>query len=278
MVQIRSARELTQMRKSGEMVARVLFELSKFAKPGVSLLELNQLAEELTLSMGAKPAFKGYLGYAHSLCTSVNEQVVHGVPSNRKLNEGDVIGLDFGLVYQGFYGDSAITIGIGQISEKAKKLLQTTKDSLYAAIDASREGNSLKDIARAIEETIKPHRYGIVREFVGHGIGTKLHEEPQVANYEAGASNLKLKAGMTIAIEPMINEGTHRVRVLGDKWTVTTEDGGLSAHYEHTIAITSGEPEILTAWTNLIDTAKENNLDPETLKRGAYGQRGPNPS
>jgi len=193
MVQVRSSRELNQMRKSGELVSRVLFELAKFANPGVTLLELNQLAEELTLSFGAKPAFKGYLGFAHTLCASVNEHVVHGVPSQRKLNNGDIIGLDFGLVYDGFYGDSAITVGIGNISENAKQLLQVTKDSLYAAIDAARPGNTLKDIARAIEETVKPHHYGIVREFVGHGIGTKLHEEPQVANYEAGASNLKLR-------------------------------------------------------------------------------------
>jgi len=277
MVQIRSARELAQMRKSGEMVAKVLFELTKAAKPGVSLLELNQIAEELTLSMGAKPAFKGYLGYAHSLCTSVNEQVVHGIPSHRKLVDGDVIGLDFGLVYEGFYGDSAVTLAVGKVSDKAKKLMQVTKDSLYAAIDAARAGNTLKDIARAIEDTIRPHKYGIVKEFVGHGIGTKLHEDPQVPNYEAGASNLKLRSGMTIAIEPMINEGTHRVKVLGDKWTVATEDGSLSAHYEHSIAITDGEPEILTSWTNILKEA-EKNLDSETLKRGAYGQRGSNPS
>jgi methionyl aminopeptidase len=277
MVQIRSARELAQMRKSGEMVAKVLFELTKAAKPGVSLLELNQIAEDLTLSMGAKPAFKGYLGYAHSLCTSVNDQVVHGIPSHRKLVEGDVIGLDFGLVYDGFFGDSAVTLGIGKISDKAKKLMQVTKDSLYAAIDAARGGNTLKDIARAIEDTIRPHKYGIVKEFVGHGIGTKLHEDPQVANFEAGASNLKLRPGMTIAIEPMINEGTHRVKVLGDKWTVATEDGSLSAHYEHTIAITEGEPELLTSWINILKEA-ETNLDSETLKRGAYGQRGSNPS
>jgi len=277
MVQIRSARELAQMRKSGEMVAKVLFELTKAAKPGVSLLELNQIAEDLTLSMGAKPAFKGYLGYAHSLCTSVNDQVVHGIPSHRKLVEGDVIGLDFGLVYDGFFGDSAVTLGIGKVSDKAKKLMQVTKDSLYAAIDAARGGNTLKDIARAIEDTIRPHKYGIVKEFVGHGIGTKLHEDPQVANFEAGASNLKLRPGMTIAIEPMINEGTHRVKVLGDKWTVATEDGSLSAHYEHTIAITEGEPELLTSWINILKEA-ETNLDSETLKRGAYGQRGSNPS
>jgi methionyl aminopeptidase len=277
MVQIRSARELAQMRKSGEMVAKVLFELTKAAKPGVSLIELNQIAEDLTLSMGAKPAFKGYLGYAHSLCTSVNDQVVHGIPSHRKLVEGDVIGLDFGLVYDGFFGDSAVTLGIGKVSDKAKKLMQVTKDSLYAAIDAARGGNTLKDIARAIEDTIRPHKYGIVKEFVGHGIGTKLHEDPQVANFEAGASNLKLRPGMTIAIEPMINEGTHRVKVLGDKWTVATEDGSLSAHYEHTIAITEGEPELLTSWINILKEA-ETNLDSETLKRGAYGQRGSNPS
>jgi methionyl aminopeptidase len=265
------------MRKSGELTSRVLFELTKHVQPGVSLLELNKIAEELTLSFGAKPAFKGYLGFAHSLCASVNEQVVHGVPSERKLVEGDVIGLDFGLVYEGFYGDSAVTVGVGKISEKAKKLMQVTKDSLYSAIDASREGNTLKDIAKAIEQTIKPHGYGIVREFVGHGIGTRLHEDPQVANYEAGASNLRLKAGMTIAIEPMVNEGTHRVRVLGDKWTVTTEDGGLSAHYEHTIAITDSDPEILTSWTTVLNEAQSTQpLD--IIKKGAYGQRGSNPS
>ncbi|NBX92205.1 MAG: type I methionyl aminopeptidase [Proteobacteria bacterium] len=277
MVQIRSKRELAAMRKSGELTSRVLFELTKHVKPGVSLLELNNIAEELTLSFGAKPAFKGYLGFAHSLCTSVNEHVVHGIPSERKLAEGDVVGLDFGLVFNGFFGDSAVTVGVGKISDKARKLLQITKDSLYAAIDASREGNTLKDIAKAIEQTVKPHQYGIVREFVGHGIGTRLHEDPQVANYEAGASNLKLKAGMTIAIEPMVNEGTHRVRVLGDKWTVTTDDGGLSAHYEHTIAITDSEPEILTNWTMVLDEAKTTQ-DIEIIKKGAYGQRGSNPS
>lgn len=277
MVQIRSKRELAAMRKSGELTSRVLFELTKHVQPGISLLELNKIAEELTLSFGAKPAFKGYLGFAHSLCASVNEQVVHGVPSERKLVEGDVIGLDFGLVYEGFYGDSAVTVGVGKISESAQKLMQVTKDSLYAAIDASREGNTLKDIAKAIEQTVKPHGYGIVREFVGHGIGTRLHEDPQVANYEAGASNLRLKSGMTIAIEPMVNAGTHRVRVLGDKWTVTTEDGGLSAHYEHTIAITDSEPEILTSWTTVLNEA-QTTQPIEIIKKGAYGQRGFNPS
>lgn len=277
MVQIRSKRELDLMRKSGELVARVLFELTKATKPGTTLLELNNLAEELTLSMGAKPAFKGYMGYAHSLCTSVNEQVVHGVPSNRKLEEGDIIGLDFGLVYNGFYGDSAVTVPVGKVNPRAKELMQATKDSLWAAIDAARAGNTLKDVARAIESVVKPRGYGIVREFVGHGIGQKLHEEPQVPNYEAGASALKLKAGMTIAIEPMINEGTERVKVLNDKWTVKTEDGRLSAHYEHTIAITDAEAEILTSWHSVLkeETDKGNTSE---LWKGAYGERGSNPS
>lgn len=264
------------MRTSGKMVARVLFELAKATKPGVTLLELNNLAEELTLSLGAKPAFKGYMGYAHSLCTSVNEQVVHGVPNQRKLEDGDIIGLDFGLVYQGYYGDSAVTVPVGKVSERAKQLMQSTKDSLWAAIDAARPGNTLKDVARAIESTVKPFGYGIVREFVGHGIGQKLHEEPQVPNYEAGASSMKLKAGMTIAIEPMINEGTERVKVLNDKWTVKTEDGRLSAHYEHTIAVTEGEAEVLTSWQPILNEERQKGQTTE-LWKGAYGERGSNP-
>lgn len=274
MVQVKSKRELDAMRHSGELVAKVLFELAKHVKPGVTLLELNQLAEDLTLSFGAKPAFKGYMGYAHTLCTSVNEQVVHGVPSKRKLVEGDIVGLDFGLVSNGFYGDSAVTVPVGIVSPVAQKLMQVTKDALWAAIDAAREGNTLKDLAKAIEDTIRPHGYGIVREYVGHGIGTRLHEDPQVANYEAGASSLKLKEGMTIAIEPMVNAGTHKVTVQPDKWTVTTEDGKLSAHYEHTIAITKGAPEILTRW----DAVIKQETNETNLRKGAYGQRGSNPS
>jgi methionyl aminopeptidase len=248
MLHVKSKRELEIMRHSGKLVAQVLQRLAKMAEPGITLLDLDAEAERLTLEAGATPAFKGYQGYKHSLCTSVNEQVVHGVPSARKLKDGDIVGLDFGLVYDGFYGDSAITVPIGEVSEAAHQLMKATVDSLYAGIAASRAGNTLKDVARAIESTVKPMGYGIVREFVGHGIGQKLHEEPQVANYEAGASGLKLRAGMTIAIEPMINEGTHSVKVLGDRWTAVTQDGKLSAHFEHTIAITEGDPEILTVW------------------------------
>ena len=176
--------------------------------------------------------------------------MVHGIPTARKLKDGDIVGFDFGLILEGFYGDSAVTVPVGEVSEEAKKLMTATRDSLYAGIRMSRAGNTLRDVARAIEETVRPFNYGIVREFVGHGIGQKLHEEPQVPNYEAGASNLKLRPGMTIAIEPMINVGTAAVRVLDDRWTAVTVDGKLSAHFEHTIAITDGDPEILTEWSD----------------------------
>lgn len=237
------------MREAGRQVAAVLAQVAKMVQPGISLADLDREAERLTLELGSVPAFKGYMGYRHSLCTSVNEQVVHGIPGPRKLKAGDIVGLDFGLVHQGFYGDSAVTIGVGEISSVAKKLMKATRDSLYAGIAQARSGNTLRDIAGAIEETVRPMHYGIVREFVGHGIGTKLHEEPQVPNYQAGASSLRLRPGMTLALEPMINEGTAAVRVLDDRWTAVTVDGKLSAHFEHTIAITEGAPEIFTEWS-----------------------------
>lgn len=248
MVNLKSQRELEIMREAGKRLSTILQQVAQMAKPGVSLLELDQEAERLTLAAECKPAFKGYMGYRHTLCTSVNEQVVHGVPNQRKLSEGDIIGLDYGLVYQGYYSDSAITVPIGKIPDFARELMRVTAASLYAGIAASRAGNTLKDVGRAVESVVKPHGYGIVREFVGHGIGQRLHEDPQVANYEAGASSLKLRPGMTIAIEPMVNLGTHQVKVLDDRWTAVTVDGKLSAHFEHSIAITEGEPEILTEW------------------------------
>ncbi len=250
MIQIKSKREIEKMRASGKLTGEILQQLKSLIVPGVSLLELDRKAEELTLAGGAKPAFKGYMGYRHTLCTSVNEQVVHGVPSDRKLKEGEIIGLDYGLVMDGYYGDSAITVPVGEVSAEAKKLMKVTHDSLYAAIAQSRPGNTLKDIAAAIEAVVKPHKYGIVRDFVGHGIGQKLHEEPQIPNYVEGASSLKLRPGMTIAIEPMINQGGAQVKVLKDRWTCVTEDGRLSAHFEHTLLITENEPEILTDWAN----------------------------
>ena len=278
MIHIKSNRELDLMRQSGKMVARVLMELTKLAVPGMKLIELDQAAEELTLSFGAKPSFKGYIGYKYSLCTSVNEQVVHGIPTDRVLKDGDIIGLDFGLSYQGFHGDSAVTIAVGAVSDSAKELMLITKQSLYAGIDAARSGNTIKDVASAIENVVKPHGFGIVKEFVGHGIGQKLHEDPQIPNYAAGASTLKLKPGMTIAIEPMVNRGTHKVKVLGDKWTAVTNDGHLSAHYEHSIAITDGDPEILTAWENITSNSDIQELLKQLKEKGTYGQRGPNPA
>ncbi len=238
------------MRKCGRLVSSVLQQVAALVQPGVTLIDLDMAAEKLSREAGAVPAFKGYQGFRHTLCLSVNEQVVHGIPSKRALKEGDIVGVDFGLQYEGFYGDSALTIAVGKVPENAARLMQVTKDSLYAAISQAKSGNTLKDLARAIENVVRPHHYGIVREFVGHGIGTRLHEDPQVPNYEEGASNLKLRPGMTIAIEPMINEGTAAVKILEDRWTAVTLDGLLSAHFEHTIAITDGEPEIFTEWEN----------------------------
>ena len=248
MVQIKSQRELELMRGAGALVAKILKQLALQVDEGISLSYLDREAERMTLDSGAVPAFKGYLGYKHSLCTSVNEQVVHGIPTDRELKKGDIVGLDFGLSLHGYYGDSAITVAVGDTSENAKRLMRATLESLYAGIAAARSGNTLKDVGSAIESVVRPFGYGVVREFVGHGIGQKLHEDPQVPNYAEGASNLKLRPGLTLAIEPMINEGSHRVRILDDKWTAVTMDSKLSAHYEHTIAVTDGDPEILTEW------------------------------
>ena|SRR3989338_4119663 len=248
MVHVKSKTELDRMRASGRLVSEILQKVAHLARPGVALVELDREAERLTLELDAVPVFKGYLGFQYSLCTSVNEQVVHGIPTSRKLQDGDILGLDFGVIYRGFCGDSAVTVPIGTVSDSANRPMEATLESLYAAIDAARAGNSLKDVALAIEGVVEPLGYGIVREFVGHGIGQKLHEEPQIPNYSAGASNLKLKAGMTLAIEPMITAGRYDVRVLDDKWTAVTRDGSLSAHFEHTIAVTDDAAEVLTEW------------------------------
>lgn len=237
------------MRASGKLVAQVLEHVAGLARAGVELIELDRAAEQATRDAGATPAFKGYHGFRHTLCLSVNEQVVHGIPSKRKLKEGDIVGVDFGLVLDGFYGDSAVTLPIGEISAEAKRLLAVTKESLYAGIAAARVGNTVRDIGKAVEAVAKANRCTVVRDFVGHGIGEKLHEDPQVPNYSVGAPLIPLKAGLTIAIEPMVNLGTAAVKVLDDGWTAVTVDGKLSAHFEHTIAIReSGDAEILTEW------------------------------
>lgn len=249
MMRLKSERELSKMRASGRLVAEVLQKVARLAGPGVELLELDEAAERWTREAGAIPAFKGYHGFRHTLCLSVNEQVVHGIPSKRKLKEGDIVGVDFGLVLDGFFGDSAVTLPIGRISTDARRLLTVTKESLYAGIAAAKVGNTVRDIGRAVEAVAKVGRCTVVRDFVGHGIGEKLHEDPQVPNYAVGAPLIPLKAGMTIAIEPMVNLGSAAVKVLDDGWTAVTVDGALSAHFEHTIAIRpTGDAEILTEW------------------------------
>jgi methionyl aminopeptidase len=249
MVILKSSFEIAVMRVAGSIVAAVLEELRRIIRPGISLNQLDRRAEELTESFGAIPAFKGYNGFPASLCTSVNEEVVHGIPGNRTLKSGDIIGLDFGVIYQDFYADSAITVPVGDISVEIEKLLQVTKEALFKGIDKARNGNRLYDISRAIQEHVENNGFSVVRDFVGHGIGRKMHESPQIPNFVGNDYNPKLKPGMTLAIEPMVNEGGYEVEVdFKDNWTVRTNDRKFSAHFEHTVAITDGEPDILTLY------------------------------
>jgi methionyl aminopeptidase len=228
------------------IVAEVLSVLKAEVKPGITTHYLNQIAEKEAAKHGAKPAFKGYSGYPYSLCCSVNEQVVHGMPGARELIDGDILSIDFGAIYGGYYGDAAITLPIGKISETAQRLITVTEDSLYAAIANAQPGKRLSDVSHAVQSYVENRGFSVVREFVGHGIGKSLHESPQIPNFGQPGRGVKLKAGMVLAIEPMINEKRHEVRVLDDGWTAVTCDGGLSAHFEHTVAITDEGHEILT--------------------------------
>ncbi len=238
------------MRRANVIVAEVLQELKRRVAPGVTTLELDAIAEDLTLKKGAIPAFKGYnvAGriFPRCLCASINNEIVHGIPSNRALREGDIIGLDYGVVYQGFYGDSAITVGVGQISEEAQRLMEVTERSLYAGIDQLQEGKRLGDLGHRVQEIAESAGYSVVRAFVGHGIGKKLHEEPPVPNYGEPDRGLRLKEGMVLAIEPMVNAGGYEVEILDDGWTAVTKDGSLAAHFEHSVAITKDGPYILS--------------------------------
>jgi len=210
-------------------------------------MDLDQLSEELARGHNAKPAFKGYQGYPHALCVSVNEEVVHGIPSHhRHLKEGDIISLDFGVVVDGYYGDAAITVGVGEVSEQASKLCRITESALHEGIKQVAVGNRLSDISHAIQEYVESHNFSIVREFVGHGIGQKLHESPQIPNFGPPGKGVKLKPGMVFAIEPMINEGGPDIEILSDQWTAVTLDRKLSAHFEHTVAVTENGPDILS--------------------------------
>lgn len=257
MITLKSAEEISLMRKASQIVAEVLAELAAAVKAGVSTLELDRMAEELTLKKGARPAFKGYqphdVMYRHSLCVSINDEIVHGIPkAGRRLKAGDIVGLDFGVVYQGFYGDAARTVAVGRVSERAEKLMKVTRAALYAGIEQARVGNRIGDIARAVQRTAEGAGFSVVTDFAGHGIGRKLHEDPQVPNYfRTGMPNPRLQEGMVLAIEPMINEGTAELEILDDGWTAVTADGKLSAHFEHSIAITAAGPDILSELGNV---------------------------
>ena len=246
MVILKQPDEIDKAKASSRIVAEVLSVLRERIKPGVTTRDLDKIAESVTEKRGAKPAFKGYRGYPYSLCASVNEEVVHGMPSGRVLKEGDIVGLDFGVYYQGFYGDAAVTLPVGRVSEEAARLMRVTEQSLYAAIEQASSGNRLGDISAAVQETAESAGYSVVRDFVGHGIGRNMHEDPQIPNFGKKGRGIELQTGMILAIEPMVNAGRYRVKILPDGWTVITEDGSLSAHFEHSVAITDNGPEILS--------------------------------
>lgn len=246
MIFLKTENEIREMQRCNRIVAQILKDLEATVKPGVSTRELNDRAEELLAMYGGEPAFKGYRGYPASVCTSINEQIVHGIPGGRKLKEGDIISLDFGVRLNGFYGDAAVTVAVGEIGKKARELIEVTERSLYRGIEQAQVGNRLSDISQAIQAWVEKHGFSVVRDFVGHGIGMSLHEEPQVPNYGIPVPNPRLQEGMVLAIEPMVNEGTHEMRILSDEWTAVTADGKLSAHFEHTIALTGSGPLILS--------------------------------
>lgn len=244
----KSASELIKMRNAGRIVRQVLKTVQAMVAPGVSTMDLERAAEKKMQELGAKPAFKGYYDYPCVLCTSVNDQIVHGIPSEKRvLQEGDIVSIDCGAVLDGFYGDSAITVPVGKVAPEVEKLLQVTQESLQRAIDAMVIGNTVGDIGYAVQRVVEDNGFSVVRDFVGHGIGTRLHEDPQVPNYGSVGIGPKLKEGMVLAIEPMVNAGKPGARVLEDKWTAVTEDGSFSAHFEHCVAVTKDGPLVLTA-------------------------------
>lgn len=246
MITIKTPSELARMRTAGRMVAEILAILQEKVVPGVTTLELDRIAEAECLKRKARPAFKGYGGFPYTICASPNDKVVHGFANGTPLKEGDILSIDFGVVYQGFYGDSAITLAVGAIDAEKARLLRVTQQSLVAAIEAARVDGRLSDISHAVQALVEKEGFGVVREFVGHGIGRQLHEAPQIPNFGPPGQGPRLKAGMTLAIEPMINAGAPGVRILEDGWTAVTVDGRPSAHFEHTVALTNNGPEILT--------------------------------
>jgi len=247
MVVLKTREEIEQMKKPNRIVAQILDELAAMCKPGASTMELEERARELTLQFKVQPAFYNYRGYPAYLCASVNEEVVHGIPRRDKvLKDGDIVSLDFGVIDQGFIGDAALTVEVGKVSAPVKKLLEVTKEALDRAVEQCRPGLHLGDIARAVQSLAEGNGFSVVRDFVGHGVGRSMHEDPQVPNFGTPRPNLKLREGMVLALEPMVNMGTWRVKVLDDGWTVVTEDGKPSAHFEHSVAITQDGPLVLS--------------------------------
>ncbi|MGH4052244.1 MAG: type I methionyl aminopeptidase [Clostridium sp.] len=246
MISIKSDMEVQLMRCAGRVVADTLALIQSEIKPGITTAELDKLAEEFIINQGAKPSFKGYYGFPASICTSVNDEVVHGIPTNRILLEGDIISIDCGAILNGYHGDAARTFPVGKISSGASMLIEVTKNSFFKGVEKAIIGNRLSDISAAIQCYAQGHGYSVVRDFVGHGIGTSMHEDPEIPNYGAPSKGPKLVHGMVLAIEPMINIGKHYVKVKSNKWTVVTRDGSLVAHYENTVAIIKNGPEILT--------------------------------
>ena len=247
MIIIHSEEELKLIRASSRILAGVFKELTKHIKPGITTGELDKIAEEMIRGRGAEPAFKGYKGFPATICASINEEVIHGIPGARVLEEGDIISVDMGVKYKGYFGDSAITVCVGEVSSDIQKLVRVTREALFEGIKKARSDNRLSDISHAIQSHVEKNGFSVVREFVGHGIGSSLHEEPQIPNFGKPDQGPRLKPGMVLAIEPMVNMGTFEVEIKKDKWTAVTRDGQRSAHFEHTVIVTENKPEIITA-------------------------------
>lgn len=246
MTQLKSQLEIKVIQEAGQIVAKCLQILSQMIEPGVATLDLDRKAEEYILAQGGIPAFKGYQGFPASICVSVNEEVVHGIPSNRRLGAGDIVGIDVGVKLKRYFADAAATFPVGKISKEAGRLLMVTRSALEAGIERCRAGRHLSDISHAIQKKAEDNGFSVVRRFVGHGIGRKMHESPQIPNYGPSGKGILLRPGMVFALEPMVNSGGYEVEILPDKWTVVTADGSLSAHFEHTVAVTEEDPFILT--------------------------------
>ncbi len=252
MISIKSKSEIDTMKKAGVILTAVLRELEDFTKPGIMTKELDRRAERIIKRKAGVPAFKGYKGFPGNICTSVNNVIVHGIPKEKVLKSGDIISVDIGVRYKGYYADSAVTLGVGNIGRATRRLIDVTRESLFVGINEARADNRLSNISHAIQGYVESHGYSVVRALVGHGIGSKMHEEPEVPNFGEPNKGILLKPGMTLAIEPMVNEGTYEIEVSSDNWSVVTKDGKLSAHFEHTVLVTKGEPEILTEWPKRI--------------------------